>query len=292
MMLLKELSEAFAPSGFGKAAGDYIAGKMKDAGFSVTTDALGSVICHKAGKGKKLLLTAFFDEPGFIVTDAKPDGTLCLRPTGGEKVAEGDDFRVVTESGRVGLLKKEGSRFSAFIGEGTRESALCAAPIGSYLVFDSELSLSDFAVGKALASRSGAAALILSAEEIQTENDLYVLFASSHFSLSRGAVAAEKTIAPDEVLALGYREGSGVFASAMDKKCIGDSCVRNALLSIDPSLEVSVTDTVDSDVWAFPSALRGALLIGVESVGTGKEKVRLSDIERAKAIIKKFAERG
>ena len=161
MKILKELSEAFSPSGFEEAAGSIIAAEMEKAGFTVSTDVLGSVLCHKEGTGKKLLLTAFFDEPGFMVTDAEEDGTLCLRPTGGESVD--GDVRVVTESGRVGTLKKEGNKFTAFIGEGTKEAALITAPIGSYLVFYSALKEGEVLEGKALSSRSGAAALIAAA---------------------------------------------------------------------------------------------------------------------------------
>ncbi len=290
MKILKELSEAFSPSGFEEAAGKIIAAEMKKAGFTVSTDVLGSVLCRKEGTGKKLLLTAFFDEPGFIVTDAEEDGTLCLRPTGGEDVT--GEVRVVTESGRVGTLKKEGNKFTAFIGEGTRKSALLAAPIGSYLVFYSKFKEGETLEGKALSSRSGAAALIAAAKKIETERDLYVLFASQHLSGSRGALGAAGTLLPDEVIAVGSVKGSGICISAMDKKFIADKCVRDGLLHLAPGARVSVSDTVDSDAWAFPGAMAGAVLIGAENVGTPCEKVRTSDIDAAAELIKKFAERG
>lgn len=290
MKILKELSAAFSPSGSEEAAGSIIAAEMEKAGFTVSTDVLGSVLCRKEGTGKKLLLTAFFDEPGFMVTDAEEDGTLCLRPTGGESVD--GDVRVVTESGRVGTLKKEGNKFTAFIGEGTKEAALITAPIGSYLVFCSALKEGEVLEGKALSSRSGAAALIAAAKKIKTERDLYVLFASQHLSGSRGAFSASGTLSPDEVIAVGSVKGSGVYISAMDKRFIADKCVRDELIKLAPGAKVSVSDTVDSDAWAFPAAIAGAVLIGAENMGTPCEKVSASDINAAAELIKKYAERG
>ena len=53
MKILKELSEAFSPSGFEEAAGSIIAAEMEKAGFTVSTDVLGSVLCHERGHGQK-----------------------------------------------------------------------------------------------------------------------------------------------------------------------------------------------------------------------------------------------
>lgn len=292
MTLLKELSEAFGPSGYESEVSEIIADSMKKAGFYVKYDSLGNVICKKAGAGKTLMLSAFFDEPGFIVTDAYPDGTLSVREAGGT-LGDGAK-RVRFESGRIGLLKKENGKLKVDAGEKSKEEALKSFPIGSYAVFDSPYySSGGFAVGKALSSRAAAAALIKAAEELSAECSLYVVFTSQHLSGSRGAAAAAE-IGADEVLAVGSVSGrGGVYLSAMDKKCIADEAVKEALLEIDPELKISVTDTVDSDAGALSrlGAKAGAILLGVGEKGAETESVSLSDIEKAALIIKKFAER-
>lgn len=291
MKLLKELSEAFGPTGYESEIGSVLAEAMEKCGFIVKTDSLGSVICHKEGTGKRLMLSAFMDEPGFIVTDADGKGILSMR---GEGLGEGECAAVRFASGACALMKNEKGKLMADAGEQTKEDALKSYPIGTYAVFDEPCRCrGDFAVGKALSSRAGAAALLLASTEISTERDLYVVFAAQHLSDSRGAQAAA-CIEPDEILCLGSVEGrGGVFFSAMEKGFVADEGIKRAILEIDPSLKISVTDTKDSDAPALSrlGARTGAVLIGVGEKGAATESLLTADILRAARTVKKFAER-
>ena len=56
MDLLKKLTEFDAPSGKEKVLHSFIKNEAEKMGYEVTMDGLGSVIAHKKGEGKKLML--------------------------------------------------------------------------------------------------------------------------------------------------------------------------------------------------------------------------------------------
>lgn len=67
-------------SGREERLGAYIGEEMRPYFDTVERDALGNVICHRAGEGKKLLFCAHMDEIGFIVTFIEEDGFLRCAP--------------------------------------------------------------------------------------------------------------------------------------------------------------------------------------------------------------------
>lgn len=81
MELLKTLTKINAPSGREKEITSFISDEAERLGYEVTTDALGSVIAHKKGKGKKLMLAAHTDEIGVIVNYIR-QGVDCPVPAG------------------------------------------------------------------------------------------------------------------------------------------------------------------------------------------------------------------
>ena len=72
---------------------------------AVTTDAMGNLICHKKGKGKKVMLCAHMDAIGFMVTGVDQRGFLSVTNQGWHDPAEIINHRVVFPDGLSGILR-------------------------------------------------------------------------------------------------------------------------------------------------------------------------------------------
>ena len=83
MELLKKLTEFDAPSGREIEICEFIKSMSQSMGYTVTTDGLGSVIAHKKGNGKKLMLAAHIDEIGIIANYIDDNGFIRFGAVGG-----------------------------------------------------------------------------------------------------------------------------------------------------------------------------------------------------------------
>ena len=83
MKLLQALCDITAPSGHETALHELIKAEIKDCVDEITTDALGNLIAHKKGPGKRLMLAAHTDEIGLIVTYIEDSGYIRVQNIGG-----------------------------------------------------------------------------------------------------------------------------------------------------------------------------------------------------------------
>ena len=70
----------------------------------ITTDAMGNLICHKKGEGKRIMLAAHMDAIGFMVTGVDENGFVSVAPIGGHQAARLMGCRVVFPNGAKGVL--------------------------------------------------------------------------------------------------------------------------------------------------------------------------------------------
>ena len=82
--LLRELTEAFGPSGFETESASIVARELAHAG-KVSRDGLGSVVCRVAGSSERprIMVSAHMDEVGFMVKSITADGYVKFLPIGG-----------------------------------------------------------------------------------------------------------------------------------------------------------------------------------------------------------------
>ena len=82
--LLRELTEAFGPSGFEDEPAAIMARELGKVG-ELSRDGLGSVVCRVAGKSERprIMVSAHMDEVGFLVKSITKDGYIRLLPIGG-----------------------------------------------------------------------------------------------------------------------------------------------------------------------------------------------------------------
>jgi len=82
--LLRELTEAFGPSGFETESANIVVRELAQAG-EVSRDGLGSVVCRVAGRSERprIMVSAHMDEVGFMVKSITVDGYVKFLPIGG-----------------------------------------------------------------------------------------------------------------------------------------------------------------------------------------------------------------
>jgi len=82
--LLRELTEAFGPSGFEGEPAAILARELGRNG-ELSRDGLGSVVCRMAGSSERprIMVSAHMDEVGFMVKEITPDGYVRFLPIGG-----------------------------------------------------------------------------------------------------------------------------------------------------------------------------------------------------------------
>ncbi len=167
------------------------------------TDAIGNVIAHKKGEGKKLMLTAPMDEPTFLLKKGEKPyykfeavGKIGAAQIFGKKLRFGGKRGVASvcpvhlSNGDDKLPKPDSLYFECYD----------EPEQGAFGVFDSEFFTwgkdGGLIGGKALSSRASVAALLKTLDE-PVKADLWLVFASCGNLGAGGAKAAAETIRPD-----------------------------------------------------------------------------------------------
>src|SRR4030042_1643098 len=81
--IMRELMEAFGPSGFEREVNQIVKRHMEGGADEVLTDKLGTVAFRLDGDGPTVLLTGHTDEVGFIVSSVSDEGYLTFNQLGG-----------------------------------------------------------------------------------------------------------------------------------------------------------------------------------------------------------------
>ena len=106
--LLKRLCETPAPSGCESRVSELIQAEIRPYVDSLETDALGNLIAHKKGNGKKLMLCAHMDEIGLVATCHGEKGQIYVSALGGVSPHRALYQRVQFMGGAEGVLVPDG----------------------------------------------------------------------------------------------------------------------------------------------------------------------------------------
>lgn len=252
-MLLKELANLGAPSGFEDAVRDFI--RKHANADEIYTDSIGNLICHKKGNGKKVMVAAHMDEVGLLITGITDDGFLKFNALGGietavlcsKKVFIGEKKVAGIISAKAVHLQKSEEMSTPLkiknmyidIGASSRAEAEKKVSLGDAAVFDGKYTLfgNNLVKSKALDDRVGCAILLDLMKETY-ESDMYFVFTVQEELGTRGAKVAAYNINPDIALVIegttcsdvyGSMEhnqvtklGEGAVITAMDRAAISD----------------------------------------------------------------------
>lgn len=221
-MLLRELSEAFGPSGNEGAVRQLLRQALEGHVDRMWVDALGNLHTEKQGTGEdrlRVLVTAHMDEIGLMVIGHDDPGMLKVRPIGGidPRVLPGVQVWVGPDRipGVIGLkpvhLLEEGEaekvapieQLRVDIGAKGKEEAKNLAPVGTVAVFATRFrELGPTVMGKAFDDRAGCAVLAELLCGDRLPHDLHGVFTVQEEVGLRGARVAAYAARPDCAFAL------------------------------------------------------------------------------------------
>lgn len=219
LQLHQLLAAAARPSGFEQEGAASVlrelAAPLVD---EITTDALGNLICHKKGPGKRVMLCAHMDVIGFLVTGIDDRGCLSVTNLGWHDPAEVINARLRFPGGLRGILRPReraktlsGSWSSirmedlyVDIGASTREQAEKLVKLGDTAMFEGEPRAAGpyRIVGPYADDLTGCITLLLAMEQLEeSPYDVYFVFSAQEEVGLRGARTAALGIRPNLAIA-------------------------------------------------------------------------------------------
>lgn len=176
----------------------------------VFVDAMGNLVAHKRGKGKRVMLAAHMDEIGFLVTSITSKGIIKVAPIGAINYASSTGAGVISERGVCGIMSSLDTTPSAKdifidIGATSKAQAEKRVSVGEFFVHTPSLKrlIGTRYVGRPIDDRIGCAILIEVLRTIKnTDNDLYFVFTTQEEVGSRGARPITYTIEPEIAIAV------------------------------------------------------------------------------------------
>ncbi len=256
MKLLEKLTMADGVSGGEDAVRDMIISEIKKYCDDITVDAMGSVIAHKKGKGKKIMFAAHMDEIGVIATFIDDKGFIRFSNVGGIYTKEILYSRVRFKNGIIGVIGAEEEEFNKKpsldkmfidIGAKSRAEAEKYVSVGDTAAFAGGYTEQNgVVIAKALDNRAGCYILIEAMKKLKrNKNDLYFVFTTQEEVGLRGAKTAAYAVAPEYAVAVDVTDTGdtpeapkmavslhrGAAIKVMDRSVMCDVDVREAMIA-------------------------------------------------------------
>jgi endoglucanase len=221
-MILKELSEAFGPSGNEKEVRVLLRRALEEHVDRMRVDSMGNLHVEKQGSGEdrmRVMVSAHMDEVGLMVVGHTDAGELKVQTIGGidARVLAGAVMWVGEDRlpGVIGLKpvhtleSGEGKKVTKVkslvvdIGASGKDEAKRLAPVGTPIVFATEFQeLGPTVIGKAFDDRAGCAMLVELLQGERFPHDLQAVFTVQEEVGLRGAIVASYAVEPDCAFAL------------------------------------------------------------------------------------------
>lgn len=320
--LIKKLTEAFGPSGAENSVREVIRKEVAPHVDEIQVDALGNLIAHKKGFGKKVMLDAHADEIGLIVTHIDDNGFLRFGTIGGVSPFVSLAQRVYFENGTFGVIGSErvddpkdmrSEKLFIDIGAKDKKEAEAKVKVGdSCAFFQPFVDMGARVVAKAMDDRVACAVVIEALKGLKTNHDVYAVFTSQEEVGLRGARAAAFGIAPDLGIALDVTPtgdtpkgrnanvtlGKGAAVKVMDRSLICHPGLKNYMVKvaeekgIQYQMEVLEMGGTDSGAIQMTKAgiPAGVISIPCRHVHTPCEMVDLGDVDCCVRLLKALCE--
>lgn len=320
MELLKKLALSYGPSGREDNIRNTIEELSAPYADEVYTDALGNLIVHKKGNGKKIMVAAHMDEIGVIATVIDDNGFIRFAPVGGLYNKDLLGRRVCFENGVTGVIgteeeNKDRKILKMYIDIGASDKASCEkmVSIGDMAVFEGSFyENNDCVISKALDNRCGCYVLLKALEKIKSENDLYFVFTSQEEVGLRGARTSAFSIAPDYALAIDVTDtgdtpngikmatklGKGAAIKIMDRSVLCDSFVRSKLAELASKNNIGYQLEIMNDGGTDAGAISlsgsgvktGGISIPTRYIHSPSEMINKNDLNSAIDLLVAFLE--
>ncbi|MCL2365937.1 MAG: M28 family peptidase, partial [Oscillospiraceae bacterium] len=209
---LKKMCAANGTSGHEQAISAIIRDEIKDLVDDVRTDALGNLIAHKKGPGKKMMLAGHMDQIGLMVTHIDKEGFMRFAAVGGFNPTVLVAQRFVFPSGLLAVVQCERlddpkdmaiDKLYLDIGAKDEADAKRLVKIGDVCVYATLPSENgDVLIAPALDDRIGCFIMIEALKQLKNPAyDLYFVFTTQEEVGLRGAKTSAYSVDPDYGLA-------------------------------------------------------------------------------------------
>lgn len=324
MELLKKLTQNYGPSGCETSLHGIIKEEISKYVDEIYTDALGNLIAHKKGNGKKVMVCAHVDEIGIMATHIDEKGYIRFTKIGGIGAATSLYQRVKFANGTVGVVSydpKDGdikslklSNMYIDIGALSKEEAEKLVSVGDEAMFIGDLAeTGSNVISKAMDDRAGVYVMIEALKVMKDcPNDLYYVFTSQEEVGLRGAKGSAFDIEPDVALAIDVTDtgdtpgcprmavklGDGACIKIIDSSILCSKVVRDLLdkLAEEKGIKVQyeVLQAGGTDAGAIHlsrgGVLTGGISIPTRYIHTPSEMVNKFDLKECVRLVAAFSE--
>ena len=319
--LIKQLTEAYGPSGYEQAVRQIIETQVKEYADSLTVDPMGNLHVVKKGsdEGLTIMLAAHMDEIGLMVSHIDDKGFARLTTLGGVRPETMVGNRAVFTNGALGVINVENwllhervdshSKLYLDFGVGKKEDV--PVRVGDVAGFQRPfVDLGDTLVAKSLDDRIGCAILIETLRQLeQTSHEVHFVFTVQEEvgGGPRGATTAAYKVEPDVALAVDVTDsgdvpgrkhfevkmGDGPAIKVMDRGMLAHPGLKRWLVeiaeqhNIPHQLEILRFGTTDAKAMqlARGGSAAGALSIPCRHVHTPSEMVSYQDVQNAVKLL-------
>lgn len=230
--LLKKLTTAFGPSGRETGIADTLEALCAPYA-QCRRDAMGNLIAHKPGSGKRILIAAHMDSIGFVATYVEEGNFIRVGALGGINPLQVLNQRVRFESGITGVFRADADADLKALTLDKCYIDTCGLPValGETAVFEGELlQCGDTITGPYLDNRAGCAVGVKLLELAQNSNaDLYVAFTTQEEVGCRGAGTAAFAVEPELAVAIDVTQCTDVPGTAQKITAMGKGPVIKIL---------------------------------------------------------------
>ena len=323
--VIKQLTEAFGPSGYETEVTALIQSMVKEHVDEVKTDVLGNLIAVKKGSpdGRKIMFAAHTDEIGLVITHIDDKGFLRFGTVGGVGISTLVGNRVRFAGGAVGAIYQEKGSWKELtidklyidIGAENKEDAQKKVKLGEFGIFHREFEdLGVRLIAKSMDDRVGCAVLIEALKKIDApKNTLYFVFTSQEEVGLRGARTAAYGIEPDLGIALDVTLtgdmpearrmdvslGKGAAIKVKDSSLIAHPKVKDLLVDLAEEKQIpyqmEVLEAGGTDAGAIhltkTGVPSGAISIPTRYVHTPSEMVDIRDVEACVDLVVALADK-
>jgi putative aminopeptidase FrvX len=261
LSLLKQLSEVAGIPGWEDRVRDLVQKELKGLVDDIRVDALGNVIAHKKGKGKKVMLAAHMDEIGFYVKHVDDKGFLRIQNVGGFDTRnlfarqvtvhtnKGDILGLMNPGGKpIHISSPEERNKIPALSEFFLDTGLSADDVKKQVIVGDPVTLKQEAhsmgklfTGKSMDDRVAVFVVLECLKQLKNKKlpyDLYAVFTTQEEVGLRGAITSSHGVEPDVGIALDVtlavdtpgsspdqsitELGKGVAIKVMDSDSISD----------------------------------------------------------------------
>ncbi len=236
--LMKKICTVKGPTSQEQKIAQFILEEIKDYVDDYEIDALGNLIAHKKGNGKKMMLAGHMDQIGMLVTHIDKEGFIYFTNVGGLTPHIILGVRVVFDDGTIGVVGKNGkadiknlkiSDLFIDIGAQSQEEAEKHVNIGDIAVYSGEPIVDDVKITSPyLDDRIGCFFMIEALKQLKDcKYDLYLVFTVQEEIGAMGAMTAAFKINPDYGIAFDVTVEFGTPDSdKLPTKMYGGACVK------------------------------------------------------------------